>query len=336
MMWGKMTDPYNQLSMGYSTNNNISRMGSDAHGFTADRVIGYAESHDEERLMYKNLTYGNSSNASHDVKDLDVALSRMSAIGAISLLVPGPKMIWHFGELGWDESIFTCTDGSVNTSSDSITGDCKLSTKPQPQWVDNWPIDESRSVIFNDWAKMIAFKKQEQVFSGSYTLASSTTLTPKLFITDASLPSTSLKDVVVLTNFDVVSSNISVTFPYTGTWYNLMDDSILDVTSATMTITIAPGQYKIYGNQVVELSTAHFDAASAIALFPNPSTGYFTVNTTTSSVEVFSLTGQLIKRFPGTHDKDFSFDVSDLSKGVYLVKATDAYQRVKTMKLVKE
>jgi hypothetical protein len=24
----------------------------------------------------------------------------MSAIGAVSLLVPGPKMIYHFGELG--------------------------------------------------------------------------------------------------------------------------------------------------------------------------------------------------------------------------------------------
>jgi hypothetical protein len=32
------------------------------------------------------------------VKNLDVALSRMSAIGAVSLLVPGPKMIYHFGD----------------------------------------------------------------------------------------------------------------------------------------------------------------------------------------------------------------------------------------------
>jgi hypothetical protein len=29
----------------------------------------------------------------------------MSAIGAVSLLVPGPKMIWQFGELGWEYSI---------------------------------------------------------------------------------------------------------------------------------------------------------------------------------------------------------------------------------------
>ena len=28
------------------------------------RLVTYAESHDEERLMYKNLNYGNSSNSS--------------------------------------------------------------------------------------------------------------------------------------------------------------------------------------------------------------------------------------------------------------------------------
>ena len=129
-MWGIMTSQYNELSMGYS--GNISRMNSTSRGFTTNRLIGYAESHDEERLMYKNLQFGNSANASHNVKTLNVALSRMSAIGAVSLLVPGPKMIWHFGELGWENSIFACNNGTVNTSSDAISGDCKLDTKQLP------------------------------------------------------------------------------------------------------------------------------------------------------------------------------------------------------------
>jgi hypothetical protein len=48
-MWGKMTDNYNELSMDPA---NISGT-SASRGFTANRLIGYAESHDEERLMYK-------------------------------------------------------------------------------------------------------------------------------------------------------------------------------------------------------------------------------------------------------------------------------------------
>jgi hypothetical protein len=50
---GKMTEQYNQLTMGYNLQNDISRMNSTAHGFTKNRLMGYAESHDEERLMYK-------------------------------------------------------------------------------------------------------------------------------------------------------------------------------------------------------------------------------------------------------------------------------------------
>jgi hypothetical protein len=96
------------------------------------------------------------------VKNLDVALSRMSAIGAVSLLVPGPKMIYHFGELGWDTSIFSCNNGTVNTP-DATPGDCKLDTKPQPQWVNNWSGNNSRSKIYTDWTKMISLKTTEPV-----------------------------------------------------------------------------------------------------------------------------------------------------------------------------
>ena len=88
--------------------------------------------------MYKNLQNGNTANPAHNCKNLDVSLSRKSAIGAMSILVPGPKMIWHFGELGWQNSIFTCNNGTVNLPNDAISGDCKLDTKPQPQWANNW------------------------------------------------------------------------------------------------------------------------------------------------------------------------------------------------------
>jgi hypothetical protein len=50
-------------------------MVASSRGFTAHRLMGYAESHDEERLMYNNLQSGNSSASTHDVKTLSVALS---------------------------------------------------------------------------------------------------------------------------------------------------------------------------------------------------------------------------------------------------------------------
>lgn len=342
MMWGKMTNEYNQLSMGYNTSNNIERMGYDAHGFTGKRVMGYAESHDEERLMYKNVTYGQSSNASHDVKVLNTALSRMSAIGAVSLLVPGPKMIWHFGELGWEKSIFTCNNGTVNDESATISGDCKLDTKPQPQWVNNWLADVNRNKIYFDWAKMINLKTTEPVFNTNITvnsgfdIQSGNTLTPKLFIWDNTMTSSQLKNVVVLSNFDVNTQNVNPNFPYTGTWYNLMDNTSFEVTNTTSTINIEAGGFRVFGNKPSTLGTSTFEANGEIYIYPNPASNYFTLNTATTKVQIYSLSGKLVKSFNSNQSKEHQFMISELNTGVYFVKAINENNEVSTMKLLKQ
>ena len=343
MMWGKMTNEYNQLSMGYNSSNNIERMGYDAHGFTAKRVIGYPESHDEERLMFKNLTFGNSSNPAHNVKTLNTALSRMSAIGAVSLLVPGPTMIWHFGALGWEKSIWTCNNGSLNTDYDSgvPAGDCKLDNKPQPQWVNNWLGDTNRNRIYFDWAKMINLKTTEPIFNVNITansgfdIQSGNTLTPRLFLWDNTMPSTQLKNVVVLTNFDVNTSNVIPNFPYTGTWYNLMDNSTVEVTSTTATIAIEAGGFRIYGNKPSTLGTDSFEVNGEIYLYPNPTTNYFSLNAATSKVEIYSIGGELVKVFNANQSKENQYSISDLNKGIYFVKVLNENNEQKVMKLIK-
>ena len=336
MMWGKMTDPYNQLTMGYNSNNDISRMNSAAHGFTKNRVMGYAESHDEERLMYKNIQYGANLNG-YNVKTPATALSRMSALGAVSLLVPGPKMIWHFGELGWDLSIFSCNNGTVNTSSDATAGDCKLDTKPQPQWVNSWLTDGGRGKIYTDWAKMIALKINEPVFVGTATMSSGTTLTPFIKITNSALASTQLKDVLILTNFDVSAQNVATGFPYTGTWYNLMDNTSITVTNVNATMNIPAGEYRIYGNKVAALAIANFESKdNAVYLYPNPVDSYFTLNNDVNKVEIFSIGGQLLKTIKTNSSTNFQYGVSDLAQGIYVVKAYNQEEQVKVMKFIKK
>ena len=319
MMWGKMTDNYNELSLGYQAN--ISGMTSASRGFNAHRLIGYAESHDEERLMYKNLQYGNSTNAAHNVKTLDIALSRMSAIGAVSLLVPGPKMIWHFGELGMEKSIYTCNNGTVNTSSDATAGDCKLDTKPQPQWIENWLATAARTKIYSDWAKMISLKTTEPVFLGSATINNSASLTHNIKITNPALASTQLKDVVILANFDVTTQNISAGFPYTGTWYNLMDNSAISVANTADAISVAAGQFKIYGNKnAVPLSTDKFETDLDIILYPNPAHSFFKLNKAVDQVHIYDLTGKEILRFSGDFNENHEFSIATVNQGLYLVK----------------
>jgi len=335
MMWGKMTGPYNQLSMGYASESDISRMTSTSRGFLSNRLMGYAESHDEERLMYKNVQYG-ASNGTYNVKDLNTALYRMPAIGAVSLLIPGPKMIWHFGELGWENSIFTCNDNSVNNDFDAISGDCKLDTKPQPQWVNNWLGNSNRNKIYNEWAKMITLKTTEPVFLGTPTMASLNSLSVNIKITNSSLSTTQLKDVLILANFDVMAQSVATGFQYTGTWYNLMDNTTINVSDVNTTMNLPAGEYRIYGNRPANLAIADFEKENSVSLYPNPVSNYFTLNAVVSKVQIYSVSGQLVKGFVSNGNVDFQFGVSDLKAGLYVAKAFDNNNKILVIKFIKK
>jgi Alpha amylase, catalytic domain/Secretion system C-terminal sorting domain len=327
MLWGKMTNDYNNLSKGFA--GNIYGMTGSSRGFTANRLMGFAESHDEERLMYNNLQTGNNSNPAHNVRDLNTALSRMSAIGAVSLLIPGPKMIWHFGELGHELSINTCTDGSVS-------GTCKLATKPQPQWGWVGTGATARDKIYNDWAKMITMKTTEPVFLGAATVIGSSTLYQTIKITNPALAATDLKDVLILANFDVTTQNIATGFPYAGTWTNLMDNTTINVTNVADVISIPAGEFRIYGNKAAVLAIDSFESNNKILLYPNPDPNYFTLNAKVSQVQIYSALGQLVKSFDDNQTPDYKYQVSDLSNGIYFVKATDENNHSQTLQFIKE
>ena len=313
MMWGRMNDPYYQLAMGYASGSDFNRMGHNSHSFTEKRLIGYAESHDEERTMYKALQFGNSTNSSHDVKDLQIALSRMSALGAVTLTIPGPKMIWHFGDLGMDNSLYTCSDGTVNEP------DCRLATKPQPQWDENWLGDANRSQIYTDWAKINALKQNEAVFEGNYSIDSGN-LTPRIYIWDDTIPLSEIKNIVILANFDVTTQNVVPDFPYNGTWYNLMDNTSINVTNTTNPISLDAGEFRIFGNQSTTAAVDELELSNRIVLFPNPMQKSFKINADVEQISIYDTTGKLVKKYSTSFDKNKEISIEGLKPAMYMVK----------------
>jgi len=325
MQWRKMTDPYADLLKG-----NFADISGIADA--TDRFVGYAESHDEERVAYKAL-----NEAGQTQGNLAKVHQRLQAMGAVHLLVPGPKMIWHFGELGWNSSLWTCNNGVVSYSSP----DCKLDTKPQPQWTGNWLTDTNRSAIYNSWAKMIDMKKTENVFenektheNGTYAWNIGNTGHPRLDVWTSTTQTAALSYVFVLTNFTDNTYNVVGGFPFTGTWANLMDNTTFNVSNVNMNISIEPGGYRVFGNRAL-LNNDTFDALDFVSLSPNPASTYFTINTLVEKVQIYSITGQLVKSFSSASIND-SFSIEDLTKGVYIVKISDANNREKTLRLIKE
>ncbi|WP_439129439.1 alpha-amylase family glycosyl hydrolase [Polaribacter sp.] len=333
MMWGKMTDPYSQLLMGFSSNSNINAIGHKSRSqFNGPRVIGYPESHDEERIMYRAINFGNSAVSNHDIKNLNTALSRMSAIGAFSLMVPGPKMIWHFADLGMQNSIFTCDNGTVNEPG-GTDGDCKLSTKPQPQWSDNWLSNNNRKKIYDDWARMNKLKISEPVFEGDYTMNTGS-LTPRIDVFDTSIPTTSLRNVIILANFDVVAQTVNTNFPFAGDWVDLMDESG-NTTYNAATIVLQPGEFKVFGNQKATLSNEDiFLESTNLKLYPNPTFNGFSINKAVNEVVIFDLTGKIVKRFIKKNIDKNNFSVTDLNKGIYFTRIKTTNNKIKTKKLI--
>lgn len=263
MLWNKQTDPYNQNTMGYQENSNYDRMNHSLHGFTNMSAVGYGESHDEERLMFKNLAYG-ATNGSYNVKDLNTALERMKTFGATFFTIPGPKMIWQFGELGYEFSINRCANGTIDSG-------CRTDEKPIAFTL-GYDTNANRKAVYDTWAKIINIRNTYPVFkSKTYSIESNNLtndpngLITRIYVYDTAI-TTGTKNVVVLANYTTSVQNVVPYFPYTGQWQNLMDDSISNVVSTTAPITLQPGEFRIFGNYAGTLSTADANAANKLSL----------------------------------------------------------------------
>ncbi|WP_445715527.1 alpha-amylase family glycosyl hydrolase [Flavobacterium sp.] len=342
MMWGEMYTQYKELAMGYATQN-ISRMSHTSRGFTGKRLIGYPESHDKDRMMYEAITYGNGAGAFPVNGNLTNALNRMGTIGATSILVPGPKMIWHFGELGNNQSIYTCSNGTVNDESSFFPGDCKLDTKEQVQWTENWLADARRTSILSDWSRMIQLKTTEAVFMGDHAISpDGNNVKQRIYIYDNTIPTSQLRNVVVIANFSVANLTINPSFPtdaytYPMTWYDLMDNNTpVVINNPTELITVNSGRFRVFGNQPSTLSSTDFETnINTISIYPNPSKNSFAITEDASKIEIYNITGQLVNTFINV-SKNQPLDSSNLETGLYLIKITDTNGISQTQKMLKE
>jgi len=343
MMWGEMFSQYKELALGFS-GQNISRMSHTSRGFTGKRLLGYPESHDKDRLMYEAITYGSTTGTSPVNGNLTNALNRMGAIGATSILVPGPKMIWHFAELGNNQSIYTCADGSVNTENDATTGDCKLATKAQVQWTQNWLADARRASILSDWSKLIKLKTSEPVFVGDHVISpeSSNNFKQRIYIYNNTFTTAQLRNVVVLANFSPSDLTINPNFPtdvytYPMTWYDLMNNNTaVTITSPTDLVTVNSGRFRVFGNRPATLSSEDYYAFTPdVIVYPNPVKNSFAINQEADSVEIYNLTGQLVGNYAAI-SADQVINIDYLQSGIYLVKVKTNTGLIQTKKISKE
>ncbi|MDI9366568.1 MAG: alpha-amylase family glycosyl hydrolase [Flavobacterium sp.] len=240
MLWGNMAYGYQQATMGYSNGSDLSYSVAANKGWNDNNLVAYQESHDEERLMYQNLQYGNV-NGSYSAKVLSTATKRNAMAAAIWAMIPGPKMMWQFGELGYDYSINTCPNLSVSNN-------CRTDPKPV-KW--DYLQNTDRKDLFDVYSKLFTLRNAPQYTSTftTGTIANNYDLTgnvKQLRVIDPNL------SVVAYGNFGVTTSSFTLITCPNGTWYNYLNPSATPITitsGAIVAPSLEPGEYYVYTNK---------------------------------------------------------------------------------------
>lgn len=341
MLWGKMNGAYNEATMGYNEGGKSNLFGvlSESRSFEKRHLVGYMESHDEQWLMFKNRSFGNSS-GEFDVRELDIALSRQKLAGAFFFTLPGPKMMWQFGEVGYGYG--NNGEECLKPGGDS-DGDCapsvadRVGNKPI-RW-DYWnnPSTEERIKLYKTWAALINLRKSSPAFtdpeSALYNLSN---VIKRITLEHED------SDVVIVGNFDVNSRNPNVDFTSTGTWYDFFDGAEIEVTDVEQTVALGPGEFKIYTTKQFEapemgISVSNeldnnLETPTSFKLYTNypnpfnPSTNiqFDISNAGDVTLEVFDVLGRkvadLVQGYKTAGTYTVSFDASRLSSGLYFSK----------------
>lgn len=214
---------YMESVMGWTGNNK-----SSFSGFKRGR-INNIETHDEERIAYKAITYGQTW-----VKnDWAVISKRLQAAYAFHFLTPYPKMMWQFGELGYDVSINANDSGVVGS------GDEYRTHRKPVRW--EYFNDANRKALYDALSKIISWRTDNEEYYGQDNLSVHSWRTGDAEMSGKTLV---MDKVIVVANFTnaEATTNVSVPSSITGQWKNLLTGESVEV-GGTYSVTLAGSDY---------------------------------------------------------------------------------------------
>jgi len=334
MLWGNMNHSYAQSTMGWIDDNSSLDWGYYKNrGWSEPNLVTYMESHDEQWVMYKNLTWGRSS-GDYNIKDLNTALNRMKLAGAFFFTIPGPKMMWQFEELGYDEE---------------LTESGRTDKKPI-HW--DYLSNPNRLNLYKTYSALMKLRNENEVFTSKATNVSQAVGTSvygrRINLTHSTMKAT------IIGNFNVVNQTMQPQFQSTGMWYDYFLGDSLNVTDVNMSVDLVPGEFRIYTTKKLETPEKGIttDVSSnkstmitdykLLQNYPNPFNPSTTIDFAipqSSKVElaIYNVIGEkvasLINREMSAGYHSTTFDASHLVSGVYFYRIV-ANDFIETKKLL--
>lgn len=295
-LWRKVNNAFSQAAMGFQSDSDFGGLNS-----LPRRWVGYAESHDEERNFYKAKTWGSGTVVSDSVYRIT---HRVPLNIAFATLVPGPKMLWQFQEIGFDYSI------------DAFGG--RTNNKP-PVW--DWLNLPHRKAAYDTSAKIITLRRMfpDAFTQGNFSLqigSGDWESGRRIALTHGDL------NLVVLGNFKADASiTASPNFSKTGLWYNVLTGEPVNVTNTSMTVTVPKGQVLLFADRVITFPSGidnPSEDTNSNFLYPTVTSDrvYVTTNTYQHNIQVYNTQGQLLNTI--VNEKEI--DLSTYASGVYFIR----------------
>ncbi len=310
LIWGNSTGSFYEAAMGYNegSKSDFNWASYQQRGFSKPGLVAYMESHDEERQMYKTLTYGNLL-GTYNTKELSTALDRSKLATTFFLSLAGPKMIWQFGELGYEVS---------------IDQNGRVGEKPV-RW--NYLDEPQRQKLLDIYSAMLRLRTQFDVFtSGQETLS-----------VNGAVKKIQLKlndhNITLIGNFGMSDLPATPNFQHTGTWYEFFTGTELTVSDVNAQIPLKAGEYRLYSDKKLpafkDLATSLISdkQESSIRIFPNPVKDRLEIGSgePIEQVEIFSFDGKTIQRLM-PNSNQLTIDVNCMKPGMYILRIKTANQ----------
>lgn len=301
MFWGNISHDAMESSMGY--NGSFNWANHQSRGWNNPKLIAYTQSHDEERMMYKNLEFGNVS-GSYSVKDFNTALDRLELTWVVFNSIPGPKLIWQFGELGYDYSI-------------DYNG--RVGNKPI-KW--GYNTASNRKDVYTVFSEVNKLKTNYPAFDGNDFSSDLSDKVKRIQLNHTD------QNFLVLGNFDVVNQSVVPNFKHTGVWYEYFSGDSIDVQDVATELNLSAGEYQIWTDKKIQADKEIGRVKSPsliIDIYPNPVEENINVssNELISSYQITDSQGKIIDELSlNTPSYEVNANVNNLPKGIYFIRVT--------------
>ena len=309
MVWGNQNYDFRNMAKGESAN--PSRLSYQVRGMTTPGAVGYMESHDEERVMY-DVEQNGKVGTSYSTRDIPTALERVKANTALFISVPGPKMMWQFGEIGYD----------INIDYNGRTG-----AKPL-KW--SYLNDVNRSKLYKAIGAMNQLKTKEAIFKTSDFDLDVAGMQKRVVLRSGN------NTVMTIGNFDISSKAVTKIFPKVGKWYDFFTGASIDVTDVDLPLFLAAGEFHIFSTvpftkpiaglvpwtvpSSLVITGTQTESFGDVKLYPNPVQDMLTIevpeNQKNVSLAIYDISGrsyltQVLK------EQKSQVAVQQLTSGVY-------------------